>query len=167
MTDLYSIVLMQTNRVGIDHRRDIRKANLDRIIEIFGYGPTRLAFREYAPLKLVVLPEVFMQGWNNNPEPYSNLFTKVAKDMAIRIPGDEIELLAEQARKYKTYRLRQRPHPAGHPPPPAGGQVSRRGPRWLSVCALSPGKPWRRCIRWRSWPWPGSCCPVRDGCRRG
>ena len=46
MSDLYSVVLMQTNRVGIDHRRDIRKANLDRILEIFGYGPTRLAFRE-------------------------------------------------------------------------------------------------------------------------
>jgi beta-ureidopropionase len=103
MTDLYSVVCMQTNRVGIDHRRDIRKANLDRALEIFGYGPLRLAFREYAPLKLVVFPEVFMQGWNDNAAPYSNIFTKVAKDMAIRIPGEETDLLAEQARKYKTY----------------------------------------------------------------
>ena len=55
MSDLYSVVLMQTNRVGIDHKRDIGKANLDRIVEIFGYGPTRLAFREYAPLKLCLL----------------------------------------------------------------------------------------------------------------
>ncbi len=103
MSDLYSVVLMQTNRVGIDHKRDIGKANLDRIVEIFGYGPTRLAFREYAPLKLVLLPEVFMQGWNNDAAPYSNIFTKVAKDMAIKIPGDETEVLSELARKYKTY----------------------------------------------------------------
>ncbi|MBI2315764.1 MAG: hypothetical protein HYU75_01655 [Betaproteobacteria bacterium] len=103
MTDIYTVICMQTNRVGIDNRKDIRKANLDRILEIFGYGPLRLSFREYAPLKLIVLPEVFMQGWNDNPAPYSNIFTKVAKDMAIRIPGEETSLLAEQARKYKTY----------------------------------------------------------------
>jgi len=103
MIDLYSVVCMQMNRVGIDHRKDIRKANLDRCLELFGYGPLRLAFRDYAPLKLVLLPEVFMQGWNNDPAPYSNIFTKVAKDMAIRIPGDETGLLAEQAKKYNTY----------------------------------------------------------------
>ncbi|HEY7551308.1 MAG TPA: hypothetical protein VH913_17560, partial [Hyphomicrobiaceae bacterium] len=98
MTDLYTVVCMQTNRVGIDHRREIRSANLDRCLEIFGYGALRLSFREYAPLKLVVFPEVFMQGWNDSPAPYANIFTKVARDMAIRIPGEETELLAEQAR---------------------------------------------------------------------
>ena len=103
MTDLYTVVCMQMNRVGIDNRKEIRKANLDRCLEIFGYAALRLSFREYAPLKLVVLPEVFMQGWNDNPAPYSNIFTKVAKDMAIRIPGEETDLLAEQAKKYKTY----------------------------------------------------------------
>jgi predicted amidohydrolase len=103
MTDLYTVVCMQMNRVGIDHRKEIRKANLDRCLEVFGYGPLRLSFREYAPLKLVVFPEVFMQGWNDNPAPYSNIFTKVARDMAIRIPGEETNLLAEQAKKYKTY----------------------------------------------------------------
>ena len=38
MTDLYTAVCMQMNRVGIDHRKEIRKANLDRCLEIFGYG---------------------------------------------------------------------------------------------------------------------------------
>ncbi|HWE15848.1 MAG TPA: nitrilase-related carbon-nitrogen hydrolase [Hyphomicrobiaceae bacterium] len=103
MTDLYTVVCMQTNRVGIDHRREIRSANLDRCLEIFGYGALRLSFREYAPLRLVVFPEVFMQGWNDSAAPYANIFTKVAKDMAIRIPGEETELLAEQARRYRTY----------------------------------------------------------------
>lgn len=103
MTDLYTVVCMQMNRTGIDHRKEIRKANLDRCLEIFGYGALRLSFREYAPLKIVVFPEVFMQGWNDSVEPYSNIFTKVAKDMAIRIPGEETDLLAEQARKYKTF----------------------------------------------------------------
>ena len=103
MSDIYTVALMQLNRVGIDNRREIRKANLDRCLELFGYAPLRLAFKDYAPLKLVVMPEVFMQGWNDSPAPYSNIFTKVAKDMAIRIPGDETDLLAEQARKFKTY----------------------------------------------------------------
>ena len=99
MTDLYTAVCMQMNRTGIDHRKEIRKANLDRCLELFGYAALRISYREYAPLKLVVFPEVFMQGWNDNPAPYSNIFTKVAKDMAIRIPGEETELLSEQAKK--------------------------------------------------------------------
>jgi predicted amidohydrolase len=103
MTDLYSAVCMQMNRTGIVHRKEIRKANLDRCLELFGYAALRISFREYAPLKLVVFPEVFMQGWNDNPAPYSNLFIKLAKDMAIQIPGEETDLLAEQAKKYNTY----------------------------------------------------------------
>ncbi len=103
MTDLYTAVCMQMDRTGIDHRKEIKKANLDRCLELFGYAALRISFREYAPLKLVVFPEVFMQGWNDNPAPYSNIFTKVAKDMAIQIPGEETDLLAEQAKKYNTY----------------------------------------------------------------
>jgi len=103
MADLYTVVCMQTNRVGIDNRNEIRDANLNRCLELFQYGAKRLAFREYAPLKLVVFPEVFLQGWNDNPAPYNNIFTKVAKDMAVTLPGKETELLAEQARMYKTY----------------------------------------------------------------
>ncbi|MBP1731876.1 MAG: hypothetical protein H6Q55_2305, partial [Deltaproteobacteria bacterium] len=103
MTDLYTTVCMQMNRTGILHKKEIRKANLDRCLELFGYGALRISFREYAPLKLVVFPEVFMQGWNDDPAPYPNLFVKMAKDLAIRIPGEETDLLAEQAKKYNTY----------------------------------------------------------------
>jgi len=83
---------MQTNRVGIDKREEIKEANLDRCVELFQYGARRLAFREFAPLKLVVFPEVFLQGWNDNPAPYDNIYTKVAKDMAItvKVSGDLI-----------------------------------------------------------------------------
>ena len=102
MSDLYTVVMMQTNRVGIEKREQIREANLNRCLELFGYGARRLAFREYAPLKLVVFPEVFLQGWNDNAAPYDTIFAKVARDMAITVPGPEIEALAEKAREGKT-----------------------------------------------------------------
>ena len=50
MTDLYTTVCMQMNRVGIDNRGEIKKANLDRCLELFGYAALRISFREYAPL---------------------------------------------------------------------------------------------------------------------
>ena len=103
MSDLYTVVMMQTNRVGIEKREQIKEANLNRCLELFGYGARRLAFREYAPLKLVVFPEVFLQGWNDNPAPYNTIFAKVAKDMTVTVPGPEIEALADKAREFKTY----------------------------------------------------------------
>lgn len=103
MIELYTAICMQMNRTGIDNRKEIRKANLDRCLELFEYAAVKISFREYAPIKLVVFPEVFMQGWNDNPAPYPNIYTKVAKDMAIEIPGEETNLLAEQAKKYNTF----------------------------------------------------------------
>ncbi|MFC1906519.1 nitrilase-related carbon-nitrogen hydrolase [Chloroflexota bacterium] len=103
MVDLYTAICMQMNRTGIDHRKEIRKANLDRCLELLEYAAVKVSYREYAPIKLVLFPEVFMQGWNDIAAPYSNIYTKVAKDMAIRIPGEETDLLAEKAKHYKIY----------------------------------------------------------------
>jgi predicted amidohydrolase len=64
-----------------------------------------VGYREYAPTKLVVFPEVFMQGWIQDPSPSSGLSPseKVVKEMAIEIPGEETDLLAEKARQYGIY----------------------------------------------------------------
>lgn len=103
MEDIYTAVCMQTNRTGIDHRREIKEVNLRRSLELIEYAWAKASLREYAPMRLVLFPEVFMQGWNDNPAPYANLYQKVAKDMAIQIPGEETDLISEKAKKYNTY----------------------------------------------------------------
>lgn len=103
MVELYTAICMQMNRTGIDNRKEIREANLNRSLELLEYAAAKVSFREYAPIKLVVFPEVFMQGWNDSKAPYDNIYTKVAKDMAIQIPGPETDLLAERARHYGIY----------------------------------------------------------------
>ncbi|MFC1969387.1 nitrilase-related carbon-nitrogen hydrolase [Chloroflexota bacterium] len=103
MVEIYTAICMQMNRTGIDHRKEIRKANLDRCLELLEYAAAKVSYREYAPIKLALFPEVFMQGWNDSAAPYSNIYTKVAKDMAIRIPGEETDLLAEKAKQYRIY----------------------------------------------------------------
>jgi len=60
-------------------------------------------FSGICPAETVVFPEVFMQGWNDNPAPYSNIFTKVAKDMAIRIPGRRPTCWLSKPRSTRTY----------------------------------------------------------------
>ncbi len=62
MFDLYTAICMQMNRTGITHRSQIREANLNRCLELLEYAAVKVSFREYAPIKLVVFPEVFMQG---------------------------------------------------------------------------------------------------------
>lgn len=103
MVELYTAICMQMNRTGVDNRKEIRKANLERCLELLEYAAAKVSYREYAPIKLVVFPEVFLQGWNDSRAPYDNIYMKVAKDMAIEIPGEETALLAERARHYKIF----------------------------------------------------------------
>ena len=103
MEGVYTAVCVQAKRTTINHRSEIREANLNRALELIDYAARRMGFPKYAPVKLILFPEVFLQGWPYDLEPYSNLFEKVANDVAIQIPGEETELLAEKARKYNVY----------------------------------------------------------------
>lgn len=103
MVERYSAICAQTNRHTVSHRSEIRKANLDRALEMIDYAALRLGFFKYAPTRLIVFPEVFLQGWERDPGPYQDVWEKVAKDLAIKIPGEETNLLSEKARKYKLY----------------------------------------------------------------
>jgi predicted amidohydrolase len=103
MEDIYTAICMQTNRIGIAHRREIKEANLNRGLELIDYAVRAVGFPKYAPVKIILFPEVFMQGWCDVAAPYSTIYEKVANDMAIEIPGEETELLAQKARQYNTY----------------------------------------------------------------
>jgi len=103
MEGIYTAVCVQAKRRTINHRSEIREANLNRALELIDYAARRMGFPKYAPVKLILFPEVFLQGWPYDPGPYSNLFQKVANDVAIQIPGEETELLSEKARKYNVY----------------------------------------------------------------
>lgn len=103
MVDLWTVICMQTNRTGITSRKQIKEANLNRCVSLIDYAVRAIGFPKYAPVKMIVFPEVFMQGWCGDPAPYSTIYEKVARDMAIEIPGEETEMLAQKAKQYNTY----------------------------------------------------------------
>ncbi len=103
MVDLYSAVCVQANRRGINHRREILEANLNRCLDLIDFTFRRIDFPVYAPVKMILFPEVFMQGWCRTYTPYANYWEKVGNDIAIKIPGEETRRLSEKARTYRTY----------------------------------------------------------------
>lgn len=103
MIPRYTAICIQSNRACIGHRKEIRKAALDRALELIDFAAPRFSLAEYAPAKLVLFPEVFLQGWCVDAGPYSSTYERVAKDIAIRIPGEETDLLAEMAKKWNLY----------------------------------------------------------------
>ena len=103
MVDLYTAICVQANRSAISHRSEIKEKNLNRALELIDYGFTWMDYQIYAPVKLIVFPEVFMQGWIKSAGKHDNIWHRVSKDIAIEIPGEETEMLAEKARKYNVY----------------------------------------------------------------
>ncbi len=103
MVDLYTAVCIQANRRTISHRRELMEFNLQRCLRLIDYVPSRVDYPSYAPVKMIVFPEVFMQGWPREASPYPSVMEKRAKDIAIRIPGEETETLSQKAKQYHTY----------------------------------------------------------------
>lgn len=103
MVERYTAVCCQANDTAISHRSEIKEANLERALGLIDYAALVIGFPDFAPTRLVVFHEVFMQGWPGNTAPYSTIYEKIAKDVAIQIPGDETDLLAEKAKTYNLY----------------------------------------------------------------
>lgn len=100
MVKRFSAALIQSERRTVSHRDQIYETNLKRCLELVDYSVFRMGFNDhYAPTKLAVFPEVFMQGWYPNPEKYKSVNQKVARDIAIRIPGPETEIISQKARE--------------------------------------------------------------------
>ena len=76
---------------------DIQK-NLNRVCKLIDFG---VGYFWERPVRLIVLPEYFLQGVTTPGKGEAGL--KEFMDKAITIPGPEIEMLAEKAREYNLF----------------------------------------------------------------
>ena len=79
------------------NRKDIHK-NLDRACKLIDFG---VGYFWERPVRLVVLPEYFLQGVTTPGKGEAGLDDFM--DKAITIPGPEIEVLSEKAREYNLF----------------------------------------------------------------
>lgn len=96
--DRYLACVIQNEVDVITKRSDIKK-NLDRCLKLIDsatrFGGTLM--NSFIPLKLVVFGECFLQGF-----PDFNL-SRIVKECAVEIPGEETDVLGEKAHKYNIY----------------------------------------------------------------
>jgi predicted amidohydrolase len=96
--DRYIACVIQNEVDTISKREDIKK-NIDRCLKLIDaatrFGGTLPG--SFIPLKLVAFGECFLQGF-----PDFNL-SKIAKDCAVEIPGEETDILGEKANEYDIY----------------------------------------------------------------
>lgn len=101
--DIFTAVAIQPEIKTVEKRSDIQR-NLQRILELIDVAPqTSPTAKEtyegsWAPIKLISLPEFFMQGHEGN-WPYQHYLDEVL----IELPGEESEKLAKKAREYNIY----------------------------------------------------------------
>jgi predicted amidohydrolase len=92
---VYTACAIQPIHRFILQRKEIRE-NLNRYLQLIDMAQTRLG--GWAPLKLIVFPEFFLQGWTSqaNMEDYR-------KEILIRLPGEETAQLGEKAKAYDLF----------------------------------------------------------------
>lgn len=97
--DEYTATVVQPRMRSIAHRREIQSL-LQRCLQLIDYATAEGAAssREFAPVKLIAFPEFFLQGYDSR----WNL-QKILRDIAITLPGEETESLAQKARQYGVY----------------------------------------------------------------
>jgi len=78
-------------------RDDIQK-NLDRVCKLIDFG---VGYFWERPVRLVILPEYFLQGVTTPGKGEAGL--KAFMDKAITIPGPEMDVLAQKARDYNLF----------------------------------------------------------------
>lgn len=99
--DYYTAVVMQSDRVYIKRREQISE-ELPRIIKMINFAAKIGHSPEWAPAKLLLFPEIFLQGWLR-PTPDQSLTFEAQRDQAISIPGEETDVFAQKAVEYGTY----------------------------------------------------------------
>lgn len=82
------------------YRRDEIRANLDRYVAMIDGVARR--FGGWSPLKLVALPEFFLQGFTTRPDIDLDYYRK---EILISIPGPETDALSSLARRLGIYIL--------------------------------------------------------------
>jgi len=92
---VYTACLVQPVHRFVSNRKEIWE-NLDRYVQLIDMAATR--FGGWAPLKLIVFPEFFLQGWTAraNMDDYK-------RNILITLPGDETARLGEKAKEYEIF----------------------------------------------------------------
>lgn len=93
----YTALIIQPEVTVVDDKEGIQ-INLDRIKNLIHFG---VGYHWEIPVKLVVLPEYFMQGVGTPGKGESTI--KDAMKRAVTIPGPEIDQLGEIAKEYGLY----------------------------------------------------------------
>ena len=93
----YTGMVIQSAVTVAKNRKDIQK-NLDRACKLIDFG---VGYFWERPVRLVVLPEYFLQGVTTPGKGEAGL--KDFMDKAITIPGPEIEVLSKKAREYNLF----------------------------------------------------------------
>ena len=92
--DTYTALVVQPEVTVVEDREGIRK-NLDRVCNLIHFG---VGYYWEVPVKLVVLPEYFMQGVGTPGKGESGIKDQMKK--AVTIPGPEIDQLGAIAKEY-------------------------------------------------------------------
>jgi len=95
--DTYTALIVQPEVTVVQDREGIRK-NLDRVCNLIHFG---VGYYWEVPVRLVVLPEYFMQGVGTPGKGESGIKDQMKK--AVTIPGPEIDQLGAIAREYELY----------------------------------------------------------------
>jgi predicted amidohydrolase len=93
----YTALIVQPEVTVIKDRSDIQK-NLDRVCNMIHFGT---GYFWEVPVRLVVLPEYFMQGVGTPGKGESGIGDTMKK--AVTIPGPEVQQLGDIARQYGMY----------------------------------------------------------------
>ncbi|HIE85536.1 MAG: nitrilase-related carbon-nitrogen hydrolase [Pseudomonadota bacterium] len=95
--DIYTALIVQPEVTVVEEREGIKK-NLDRVCNLIHFG---VGYYWEVPVKLVVLPEYFMQGVGTPGKGESGIKDQMKK--AVTIPGPEIDQLGAIAKEYGLY----------------------------------------------------------------
>jgi predicted amidohydrolase len=95
--DPYTALIVQPEVTVVSDREGIQK-NLDRVKNLIHFG---VGYFWELPVRLVVLPEYFLQGVGTPGKGETGI--KDAMKKAVTIPGPEIDQLAEIAQEYDLY----------------------------------------------------------------
>ena len=101
VTEPYSAGIIQPDIIIADSLDDVEK-NLKRTLELIDYL-VQFGHLEF-PVKLIVAPEFFLQGWHlTEVTPSPAGIAKCMESFAIKIPGKETEKIGERCKKYNCY----------------------------------------------------------------
>lgn len=93
----YTALIVQPEVTVVEDREGIQK-NLDRVIKMIHFG---VGYFWEVPVRLVILPEYFMQGVGTPGKGESKIEDQMKK--AVTIPGPEIDQLGAIAKEYGLY----------------------------------------------------------------